>query len=123
MCTATARSSSCGSTPCDRVPDNEAGGELDAPRLRKIARHARLHESLPGASKKVRVVAIFPDRGDRYLDTIYSDEWVEQHFGQVGHLWRRDASRVANQATAPQLDAVPTGSAQSPLPVTRIGKA
>src|SRR5205085_1793655 len=24
-------------------------------------------------------VAIFPDRGERYLDTIYSDGWVEQH--------------------------------------------
>lgn len=27
------------------------------------------------------VVAIFADRGDRYLDTIYSNEWVESHFG------------------------------------------
>jgi cysteine synthase A len=25
---------------------------------------------------------ILPDRGERYLDTIYSDEWVKQHFGQ-----------------------------------------
>jgi cysteine synthase A len=32
-------------------------------------------------------VAIFPDRGERYLDTIYSDEWVAQHFGEVSHLW------------------------------------
>ena len=28
-------------------------------------------------------VAILPDRGERYLDTIYSDEWVEKHFGNV----------------------------------------
>jgi cysteine synthase A len=33
-------------------------------------------------------VAIFPDRGERYLDTIYSDKWVEQHFGDVFHLWQ-----------------------------------
>ncbi|HKS42097.1 MAG TPA: 2,3-diaminopropionate biosynthesis protein SbnA [Blastocatellia bacterium] len=33
-------------------------------------------------------VAIFPDRGERYLDTIYSDVWVEQHFGDVFHLWQ-----------------------------------
>jgi N-(2-amino-2-carboxyethyl)-L-glutamate synthase len=33
-------------------------------------------------------VAIFPDRGERYLDTIYSDEWVEHHFGDVFHLWQ-----------------------------------
>nr|QEO74783.1 cysteine synthase [uncultured bacterium] len=33
-------------------------------------------------------VVIFPDRGERYLDTIYSDKWVEEHFGSVAHLWR-----------------------------------
>lgn len=32
-------------------------------------------------------VAIFADRGERYLDTIYSDIWVEEHFGDVAHLW------------------------------------
>jgi cysteine synthase A len=31
-------------------------------------------------------VAIFPDRGERYLDTIYSDDWVEEHFGDVSSL-------------------------------------
>lgn len=31
--------------------------------------------------------AIFADRGERYLDTIYSDAWVEEHFGDVAHLW------------------------------------
>ncbi len=28
-------------------------------------------------------VAIFPDHGQRYLDTIYSDAWVEKHFAKV----------------------------------------
>lgn len=28
-------------------------------------------------------VAILPDRGERYLDTVFSDEWVLSHFGQV----------------------------------------
>jgi len=37
----------------------------------------------PGAT----CVAIFPDRGERYLDTIYSDSWVREHFGKVSHLW------------------------------------
>jgi 2,3-diaminopropionate biosynthesis protein SbnA len=32
-------------------------------------------------------VAIFADRGERYLDTIYSDTWVDEHFGDVAHLW------------------------------------
>lgn len=32
--------------------------------------------------------AILPDRGERYLDTIYSDRWVNDHFGQVSNLWQ-----------------------------------
>jgi cysteine synthase A len=32
-------------------------------------------------------VMILPDRGERYLDTIYDDEWVIEHFGDVSHLW------------------------------------
>ena len=34
---------------------------------------------------------IFPDRGERYLDTIYSDDWVSQHFGDVSHLWEKSS--------------------------------
>jgi len=33
------------------------------------------------------VVALLPDRGDRYLDTIYSVDWVKEHFGDICHLW------------------------------------
>jgi N-(2-amino-2-carboxyethyl)-L-glutamate synthase len=33
----------------------------------------------PGAN----CVAIFADRGERYLETIYSDAWVWEHFGDV----------------------------------------
>ena len=32
-------------------------------------------------------VVILADRGERYLDTVYSDEWVEEHFGRVSYLW------------------------------------
>ena len=39
-------------------------------------------------------VAILPDRGERYLDTLFSDEWVREHFGDVEHLWREDSKRV-----------------------------
>jgi cysteine synthase A len=28
-----------------------------------------------------RCVAILPDRGERYLDTVYSDSWVQSHLG------------------------------------------
>jgi N-(2-amino-2-carboxyethyl)-L-glutamate synthase len=34
--------------------------------------------------------AIFPDRGERYLDTIYSDAWVREHFGDVSNLWEEE---------------------------------
>ena len=33
-------------------------------------------------------VLILPDNGDRYLDTIYSDQWVSGHFGEITHLWK-----------------------------------
>jgi hypothetical protein len=32
-------------------------------------------------------VAIFHDRGERYLDTVYSDAWVAEHFGAVSGYW------------------------------------
>lgn len=35
-------------------------------------------------------VVILCDRGERYLETIYSDRWVEQHFGDVSSLWEDD---------------------------------
>ncbi len=41
--------------------------------LRWLAEHA------PGGD--VTAVAIAPDLGERYLDTIYDDEWVVDHFG------------------------------------------
>lgn len=41
------------------------------------------NEIEPGATCAI----ILPDRGERYLDTIYSDEWVQQYFGDVSHLW------------------------------------
>jgi cysteine synthase A len=35
-------------------------------------------------------VAIFPDRGERYLETVYSNDWVKEHFGDVSSLWQDD---------------------------------
>lgn len=44
-------------------------------------------------------VVILPDRGERYIDTIYSDEWVREKFGDVAYLWEgltgRSIARVA----------------------------
>jgi len=38
----------------------------------------------------VTCVVIFADRGERYLDTIYADAWVREHFGNVEHRWKSD---------------------------------
>jgi N-(2-amino-2-carboxyethyl)-L-glutamate synthase len=38
-------------------------------------------------------VLIFPDGGDRYLDTIYDDAWVRRHFGDV----RNQPSRTTGE--------------------------
>lgn len=34
-------------------------------------------------------VGILPDRGERYLDTVYSDRWVEENLGDITHLWQQ----------------------------------
>ncbi|MGH9879310.1 MAG: 2,3-diaminopropionate biosynthesis protein SbnA, partial [Nitrososphaerales archaeon] len=39
-------------------------------------------------SQGATCVGIFPDRGERYLDTIFSDSWVKDHFGDVSYLWQ-----------------------------------
>jgi N-(2-amino-2-carboxyethyl)-L-glutamate synthase len=51
----------------------------------------RVKEQIP---PDATCAVIFADRGERYLDTIYSDTWVCQHFGDVEHLWQdqREAS-------------------------------
>ncbi|MEU1752630.1 2,3-diaminopropionate biosynthesis protein SbnA [Micromonospora matsumotoense] len=45
----------------------------------------------PGAT----CAMVFPDRGDRYLDTIYDDDWVMTYFGDVSHLWNKPDVQVA----------------------------
>lgn len=40
----------------------------------------RYHRRLPA---NATCVLIYPDGGDRYLDTIYDDEWVRRHLGDV----------------------------------------
>ncbi|HWS52701.1 MAG TPA: 2,3-diaminopropionate biosynthesis protein SbnA [Pyrinomonadaceae bacterium] len=40
-------------------------------------------------------VLILPDRGERYLDTIYSDTWVQEHYGDVSHRWELAAEEQA----------------------------
>lgn len=41
--------------------------------------------TLPAGSN---CVLVLPDRGERYLDSIYSDTWVHDTFGDISHLWK-----------------------------------
>lgn len=44
----------------------------------------KIRDRIPAGST---CVVILPDRGERYLDTVYSDEWVRGHFGAGTDLW------------------------------------
>lgn len=47
-----------------------------------------LQQLMPEIPSGANCVVILADRGSRYLDTIYSESWVREHFGEVSHLWR-----------------------------------
>jgi cysteine synthase A len=47
----------------------------------------QMRSSIPSG---VNCVVLLADRGERYLDTIYSDTWVRKNFGEVEHLWKTD---------------------------------
>ena len=69
---------------CRRLTLREAilaGGSSGA----VVAALEKLAPTIPDGSNCVLILA---DGGDRYLDTIYSDEWVNKHFGEVSHLWK-----------------------------------
>ncbi len=46
----------------------------------------RMSNEIPEGST---VVALLPDRGERYLDSIYSDEWVRNNLGDIAHHWTK----------------------------------
>lgn len=61
---------------CYRLLNSEsifAGGSTGA----IISAIEKYHDKIPEGSKCVFIVH---DRGERYLDTVYSEEWVESHF-------------------------------------------
>jgi 2,3-diaminopropionate biosynthesis protein SbnA len=79
-------------------------------------------------------VAILPDRGERYLETLFCDEWVCEHFGTVEHLWnedlveldatRRDDSAADRETSVAQVSrlkemAVKTGDGQPEAPALK----
>jgi 2,3-diaminopropionate biosynthesis protein SbnA len=62
------------------------------------------HEIPPGSV----CVAILADRGERYLDTLYSDRWVEEHLGYVEHLWAKQVEWRPALPVEPAPDTPPT---------------
>jgi cysteine synthase A len=74
---------------CRRLARREAvlaGGSAGA----VIAAVAKMAPSIPVGAN---VAVILADRGERYLDTVYSDAWVEEHFGNISHLWREEEEK------------------------------
>ena len=70
-------------TGCRRLMEREAilaGGSSGG----VLAAVDRYKDRIPDDSV---VVAILPDRGERYLETLFSDDWVREHFGDVSSLW------------------------------------
>jgi len=45
-----------------------------------------MHFVAPRIPKDSTVVLVCPDRGERYIDTIYDEEWVAEHFPGLGIL-------------------------------------
>ncbi len=69
---------------CRSLVDREAvlaGGSSGA----VVAALGKCADRLPAGAV---CALVFPDGGDRYLDTIYSDDWVHANFGEVSHLWK-----------------------------------
>jgi cysteine synthase A len=69
---------------CRRLVAREAilaGGSSGA----VLAAVEHLEAAIPSGAA---CVVILPDRGERYLDTIFNDEWVVENFGAVSHLWQ-----------------------------------
>lgn len=64
---------------CRRLLSREAilaGGSSGA----VLTAVARFRDEIPPQST---CVIILPDRGERYLETIYSDSWIAEHFGTI----------------------------------------
>ncbi len=64
---------------CRRLISREAilaGGSSGA----IVSALEKLRADIPAGSN---CIMILPDGGDRYLDTIYSDAWVAEHFGEI----------------------------------------
>lgn len=72
---------------CRRLVGREAilaGGSSGA----VVSALIRMADRVPAGST---CALVMPDSGERYLDTIYDDAWVADHFGDVTELWKDDS--------------------------------
>jgi 2,3-diaminopropionate biosynthesis protein SbnA len=51
----------------------------------------RMSKDIPKGST---VVALLPDRGERYLDTLFSDQWVRNNLGDIAHHWTKQVEKA-----------------------------
>ena len=51
-------------------------------------------------------VMLLPDRGERYLDTIFNDEWVEEKFKMKDHELMPQSASFSNEFTAVHVQAM-----------------
>jgi|SRR5581483_11412200 len=61
---------------------------------------AALERVAPELRRGAVCVLVFPDQGERYAHSIYSDAWVRQHFGDVSDRW------LGHQGEAPWMTAM-----------------
>jgi cysteine synthase A len=83
-------------TGCLRLARNEAllvGGSSGG----VFIAAERLQEKI---SPQATCVGIFADRGERYLDTIFSASWIQEHFGDISHLLRTPTERSVSDDDA-----------------------
>jgi 2,3-diaminopropionate biosynthesis protein SbnA len=75
---------------CRRLVNSEAilaGGSSGG----VLAAVEKFQDRIP---EEANCVAILPDRGERYLDTLFDDDWVRRHLGDIEHLWRETPQRT-----------------------------
>jgi cysteine synthase A len=57
-----------------------------------IAALENLRDRLPA---EANCVAVLCDRGERYLDTVYDDGWVQVHCGEIEHLGSGQEKKIS----------------------------
>jgi len=57
---------------------------------------AAVRKCITSIPPNANVVVILPDRGERYIDTIYSDWWVLENLGEFAQALEETANYLTN---------------------------